>query len=142
MERGTSQMRRMSLAIVVVAAIAASFGLGRMYPSSDSMSKSGRHVIYYVDPMHPSYKSDKPGIAPDCGMPLKPVYSDEISTTAMSSPLAQLPAGAVSIDAATQRLLGIRLAPVEKAGATRNIHVVGRVLPEDTRIYSINSGTD
>jgi len=132
----------MSLAIVVVAAIAASFGLGRMYPSSDSMSKSGRHVIYYVDPMHPSYKSDKPGIAPDCGMPLKPVYSDEISTTAMSSPLAQLPAGAVSIDAATQRLLGIRLAPVEKAGATRSVHVVGRVIPEDTRAYSINSGTD
>ena len=24
--------------------------------------------LYYVDAMHPWYKSDKPGIAPDCGM--------------------------------------------------------------------------
>jgi membrane fusion protein, copper/silver efflux system len=142
MERGTSQMRRMSLAVVVVAAIAASYGLGRLYPNSHSISKAGRHILYYVDPMHPSYKSDKPGIAPDCGMPLKPVYSDEISATAISSPLAQLPAGAVSIDAATQRMLGIRLAPVEKAGATHSIHSVGRVTPEDTKVYTINSSVE
>ena len=140
MERGTSQMRRMSLAVVVVAAIAASYGLGRLYPSSHSTSKAGRHILYYVDPMHPSYKSDKPGIAPDCGMPLKPVYSDEISATV--SPLAELPGGAVSIDVATQRLLGIRVAPVEKAGATHTIHVVGRVAPEDTRVYNLNAYVD
>ena len=135
-------MRRMSLAVVVVAVIAASYGLGRLYPSSHSTTKAGRHVLYYVDPMHPSYKSDKPGIAPDCGMPLKPVYSDEISATVASSPVAQLPAGAVSIDAATQRLIGIRLAPVERAGATHNIHAVGRVAPEDTKIYTLNSSVD
>lgn len=142
MERGTSQMRRMSLAVVVVAAIAASFGLGRLYPNSHSTSKARRHVLYYVDPMHPSYKSDKPGIAPDCGMPLKPVYSDEISTTVASSPVAQLAAGAISIDAATQRLIGIRLAPVERAGATHGIHSVGRVAPEDTKIYTLNASVD
>jgi protein SCO1/2 len=33
-----------------------------------------RKVLYYVDPMHPSYKSDKPGTAPDCGMRLEPVF--------------------------------------------------------------------
>jgi hypothetical protein len=27
--------------------------------------------------MHPAYKSDKPGKAPDCGMDLVPKYSDE-----------------------------------------------------------------
>ena len=37
----------------------------------------GRRVLYYVDPMHPAYKSDKPGVAPDCGMTLEPVYADE-----------------------------------------------------------------
>ncbi len=36
--------------------------------------KGGRKILYYVDPMHPGYKSDKPGIAPDCGMKLEPVY--------------------------------------------------------------------
>jgi protein SCO1/2 len=33
-----------------------------------------RKVLYYVDPMHPAYKSDKPGTAPDCGMRLEPVF--------------------------------------------------------------------
>ena len=40
-------------------------------------SAPGRKVLYYVDPMHPAYKSDKPGIAPDCGMKLEPVYADD-----------------------------------------------------------------
>ena len=26
--------------------------------------------------MHPAYRSDNPGIAPDCGMQLEPVYVD------------------------------------------------------------------
>ena len=34
-------------------------------------------VLYYQDPMHPWYHSDKPGFAPDCGMKLVPVYAPE-----------------------------------------------------------------
>ncbi|MFZ0960497.1 MAG: efflux RND transporter periplasmic adaptor subunit [Terriglobia bacterium] len=34
-------------------------------------------ILYYKDPMHPWYHSDKPGIAPDCGMKLVPVYAAE-----------------------------------------------------------------
>jgi Cu(I)/Ag(I) efflux system membrane fusion protein len=133
-------MKRTSLAIAVVAAIAASYGLGRYH--SQSRNQTGRHVLYYVDPMHPSYKSDKPGIAPDCGMPLVPVFAEDIENARPSSPLAGLPAGAVAIDAATQRLIGIRVASVEKTGATRTVRVIGRVAPEDTRVYRINSGLD
>jgi len=135
-------MRRTTMAVVAVAAIAASFGLGRYYPHSQTESKAGRHVIYYVDPMHPAYKSDKPGIAPDCGMPLVPVYSDAVGYQSSSSTSAQLPPGAVSIDVVTQRLLGIRVAPAEKAGAIRSVRVVGRIVPEDTRIYRVNPGVD
>lgn len=51
------------------------FGYGRWY-STRPAAKSGRKVLYYVDAMHPWYKSDKPGIAPDCGMKLQPVYAD------------------------------------------------------------------
>lgn len=135
-------MRRTALAVVVVAAIAASFGLGRYYSHSGAEIKTGRHVIYYVDPMHPAYRSDKPGIAPDCGMPLVPVYSDEVEHKLTSSRTEPLPAGAVSIDVVTQRLLGIQVAPAEKTGAIRTVRVVGRVVPEDTRVYSVNSGVD
>jgi RND family efflux transporter MFP subunit len=135
-------MKRTSLAIAVVAAIAASYGIGRYNAHSQSGNQTGRHVLYYVDPMHPSYKSDKPGIAPDCGMRLVPVFAEDLGNAQPSSPLAQLPTGAVAIDAATQRLMGIRVAAVEKSGATRTVRVIGRVVPEDTRVYRINSGLD
>jgi len=65
-----TQKSRIGLAIAVLGAIAASYGLGRHYGHSEGGTKSGHHVLYYVDPMHPAYKSDKPGIAPDCGMQL------------------------------------------------------------------------
>jgi membrane fusion protein, copper/silver efflux system len=135
-------MRQMTLAVAAVAAISVSFGLGRYYSHSQTDSKTRRHVVYYVDPMHPAYTSNKPGIAPDCGMQLVPVYSDEIGYKPLTSTAAQLPAGAVSVDVVTQRLLGIRTAPAEKADAIRTVRVVGRVVPEDTRVYSVNSGVD
>jgi membrane fusion protein, copper/silver efflux system len=135
-------MRRIGLAILGVAAIAASYGLGRHHSHSQTGGQIGRHVLYYVDPMHPTYKSDKPGVAPDCGMPLEPVYAEDLRNAPSTSALAELPAGAVSIDGPTQRMLGIRLALVEKSAPTHIIRAVGRVTPEDTRVYRVNPGVD
>lgn len=111
-------------------------------PRQGSEHAGTRRVLYYVDPMHPAYRSDKPGTAPDCGMALEPVYAEDASNAARSAPLAQLPPGGVSIDGATQGLLGIRVVTVEKGGAPHGIRVVGRVVPEDTRVYRINAGTE
>ena len=135
-------MRSVVLAIAVLVAIAASYGLGWHHAHSRAGSQMGRHVLYYVDPMHPSYKSDKPGVAPDCGMKLEPVFAEDLSNVLSTSATTELPAGAISIDGATQRLLGIRLAVVEKNAPTQIIRAVGRVTPEDTRVYRINPGVD
>ncbi|HXJ44400.1 MAG TPA: efflux RND transporter periplasmic adaptor subunit [Bryobacteraceae bacterium] len=64
--------------ILLVAAllVAAGFGYGRWYSTRPASVANARTVLYYVDAMHPWYKSDKPGIAPDCGMKLVPVYAD------------------------------------------------------------------
>jgi len=134
-------MRRMTLGIAVVVAIVASYGLAsRHHPLAGTSGTPAGNILYYMDPMHPSYKSDKPGVAPDCGMPLVPVLAEDAAKGAPVPPLAQLPAGTVSIDGATRRLFGIRLRSVEKSSASRVIHVVGRVAPEDTRVYRLNSG--
>lgn len=67
---------RLILALLAVGAVFVfGFGYGRWY-SARPAAKAGRKVLYWVDPMHPAYKSDKPGIAPDCGMKLEPVYAD------------------------------------------------------------------
>jgi Cu(I)/Ag(I) efflux system membrane fusion protein len=89
--------------------------------------------------MHPAYKSDKPGIAPDCGMKLVPVYADE---AAKILPAPTAGSNGVRIDPATQQLFGIRLATVEKVSGTQNIRILGRVVADETRVYRVNVGTD
>lgn len=66
--------------LVLLAVIAAAFAGGYLFRSKAATSAAaagGRRILYYVDPMHPAYKSDKPGTAPDCGMALEPVYADD-----------------------------------------------------------------
>ena len=36
-----------------------------------------KRILYWYDPMHPAYHSDKAGIAPDCGMALVPMYESK-----------------------------------------------------------------
>src|ERR1700756_1292340 len=134
--------RELLSGICVIVAIALGFFLGQGPARPRESGIKTRRVLYYVDPMHPSYKSDKPGIAPDCGMQLEPVYAEDIKSEPARSSLTHLPAGAVSIDGPTQQLLGIRLATVERSSATHVVRVVGRIVPEDTRVYRINSGVD
>ena len=90
--------------------------------------------------MHPAYKSDKPGIAPDCGMELVPVYEDG----SMGGPgaTASGPPGTVTISPEKQQLIGVKLATVEKAPGRHTLRMLGRVVPDETRISRINAATD
>ncbi len=64
--------------VLALALLAATFAGGYVVRASRHPNQSGRRVLYWVDPMHPQYTSDKPGIAPDCGMQLEPVYADDL----------------------------------------------------------------
>lgn len=116
-----------------------SYVVGRRHGEPATESARSRRVLYWVDPMHPSYKSDHPGTAPDCGMPLEPVYADSATLPGGTFPV---PAGAFAIDPASQRLVGIRVATPEKTSGTHTMRFLGRVAPEDTRTYLVNSGMD
>jgi membrane fusion protein, copper/silver efflux system len=63
----------------VLVLLAATFASGYILRATRSRgtAQPDRRVLYYVDPMHPAYTSDKPGVAPDCGMQLEPVYADD-----------------------------------------------------------------
>jgi Cu(I)/Ag(I) efflux system membrane fusion protein len=91
-----------------------------------------RKILYWYDPMHPSYHSDKPGIAPDCGMKLVPRYADEAE--AMKS----MPPGTVMLSAEKQQMIGVRTTQVRRAPLERTIRTVGRIEPDDTRIARIH----
>jgi membrane fusion protein, copper/silver efflux system len=70
-------IRIIGLLVVIVGAFAGGYVYKAIKGSTAGTTGKGeRKVLYWVDPMHPAYKSDKPGIAPDCGMKLEPVYAD------------------------------------------------------------------
>ena len=134
-------MKKTLTALGMVLLVMASYVVGRRQSARDAReSTNAQRVLYWVDPMHPDYKSDHPGIAPDCGMALEPVYAEPRASLATSrTPLVE---GAVGIDVDKQQLFGIRVAAVEKTSGSEKIRVLGRVVPEDTRVYRITAGSD
>ena len=121
------------LVVALGAFVAGRFSIGH----SPNGTSASRHLLYYVDPMHPAYRSDKPGIAPDCGMPLVPVYEGEDQGAKL-----QLPPGAVYVDPAKQRLIGVRVQTVEKSSGPRMIRTTGRVEADQNRIHRMMAGAD
>jgi membrane fusion protein, copper/silver efflux system len=132
-------MRKVVTAGLVGLLMIVSYALGRRHTEPATENAHSRRILYWVDPMHPNYRSDHPGIAPDCGMQLEPVYADSAASPGATTPV---PAGAIAIDPASQRLVGIRVATPEKTSGTHTVRFLGRVVPEDTRTYLVNSGTD
>jgi membrane fusion protein, copper/silver efflux system len=99
-----------------------------------------RRVLYWVDPMHPDYKSDHPGVAPDCGMQLEPVYAEPAAAAITYA--EPLPPGAIGLDLEKQQLFGIRVVAAEKTTGREQLRVLGRVASEDTRTYRVTAGSD
>jgi Cu(I)/Ag(I) efflux system membrane fusion protein len=108
-----------------------------------STHPSAPKPLYYVDPMHPAYKSDKPGVAPDCGMKLEPVYADGgLPAQDAGSRPSSLPPEAVRIDLAKQQLFGVRVSAVEETSGTYQLRLFGRVTPDEAKIYKLNAGIE
>ena len=136
-------MKKTLAAVLVALLVILSYTAGRRHAARLATTSSGaRHVLYWVDPMHPNYKSDHPGTAPDCGMALVPVYADDAGNALQLARAAHVPPGSVVLNGATQELLGIQLATVQSSGSPRAIRVLGHVVPEDTRVYRVNSGME
>jgi len=134
-------MRNALCGILVFSAIVVGFVL-RQHQSGVLASGTARRVLYYVDPMHPAYKSDKPGIAPDCGMQLVPVYEGDGAKVAASGVSKQSTPGTVSIDSERQQLIGIGVAAVEKTSGTRTLRIPGRVAEDESRVYRVNASLE
>src|ERR1035438_5020060 len=122
----------------LAALITLGFVAGRMTGRSAGETRTtSRRVLYWVDPMHPTYKSDKPGIAPDCGMALEPVYEGDSSSSA-----APLPPGSVSFSSERQQLIGIRIASASRSSGLRMVRTTGRVVADENHLYRVLAGTD
>ena len=125
------------VACVAAASFLAGLGL-RQKPESAAASPGGRRILYYHDPMHPAYKSDKPGIAPDCGMQLEPVYADGGEAEGKA---AQMLPGTVTVSPEKQQLIGVKTSEVTLGAGVETLRVPGRVVADETRIYRVVAAT-
>jgi Cu(I)/Ag(I) efflux system membrane fusion protein len=128
----------MKTAAIVVGVAILSFAGGAWW-NRGQPPPAGRRILYYHDPMHPAYRSDKPGVAPDCGMELVPVYAGEQSADAPAPGVSPLPPGSVRIGDDQQRMIGVRVVEVGRTDAGHEVRVLGRVSADESRLHVVNS---
>ncbi len=131
-------MQRRSLIIVVVIISAAAFGAGYLIsPGANSVGGGGsgeREVLYYVDPMNPSFRSPEPGTAP-CGMALEPVYANGQGGDSDQR-------GVINVRADRQQLIGVKTSIAVHATVPHELRLLGTVAVDETRLYDISSITE
>jgi RND family efflux transporter MFP subunit len=136
-------IRRSRLAYACAAALAAAgvvIGAGAWLARGGIAGAAARRndPLYYVDPMHPAYRSDKPGTAPDCGMALVPVYTAEGHQAGDDGVMGSV----VHMDTARQQLIGARVIVAQRTAGRHSLRLYARVVPDETRTYKVNVGMD
>jgi len=132
-----------ALAIALIAAFLAGAWYNQRNAKDTPSAPDERKILHYSCPMHPQYTSDRIGDCPSCGMRLVPVYADDADGfDAAEHPSSDLPAGSLHVDLEKQQVIGVQVAPVERASGARNLRTVGRVAADETRIYIINATVD
>ncbi|MEX0880657.1 MAG: efflux RND transporter periplasmic adaptor subunit [Thermoanaerobaculia bacterium] len=104
--------------------------------TAPSSASKARRILYWVDPMHPAYKSDKPGTAPDCGMDLVPVYEDGSGSGTDAKSIAGY--STISLNPERQQAIGVRIGKAEIRELTKTIRTVGRVTFDETLLHQIH----
>jgi Cu(I)/Ag(I) efflux system membrane fusion protein len=98
--------------------------------SGEPAAAAEREILYWVAPMDPNFKRDKPGKSP-MGMDLVPVYADEAGD-----------GDAVQISPAVVNNLGVRTEIATVRPMWRKIEATGYVSFDETRISHIHLRTE
>jgi multidrug efflux pump subunit AcrA (membrane-fusion protein) len=98
--------------------------------SAPPAPKGERKILYWYDPMHPQYKADKPGKAPDCGMDLVPRFADD-------QPASMAP-GSVMIATDKQQLSGVRTTLAKRESLVRELHANAQITADETKIAHVH----
>jgi len=107
-----------------------------------TQDNSGRRVVAWIDPMYSQgpphlYKSNQPGVAPDCGMKLVPQYAEEAVTNGATSTVNGY--ANVAVTPQRQQLIGVKLATAELRDLSRTIRTTGRVTADERRVAQVRT---
>ena len=132
-------MKRLAIVLLAAAAFAGGFGYARWFGKT-AQASAGRKPLYWVDPMHPWYKSQQPGIAPDCGMKLVAVYPGDEARFGNANP--GLAEGSVAVSPEKQQLIGVEYGTAEYETVSDTIRASARVAMDERRIAKVHSKLD
>ena len=142
---GAVMRKALSVVLLLALMCLGTYLVGRWYGQpKKKVASADRRVLFYVDPMHTAYKSAHPGIAPDCGMELEPVYADGLPARPEHNSASPSGArGTVQLSSEQQQLIGVRIAQVaEDVSAMRTLRTVGRIAPDETRVLRVVAAID
>ena len=124
-------------ALAAVGALAIGIGVGRFLLPAETADPTGstgedaeRKILYWVAPMDPNYRRDKPGKSP-MGMALVPVYAKDEEETEDEA--------VVRISPAVVQNLGLRSAPAQRGVLQRRIEAVGYVQYDEDAMRHIHT---
>lgn len=122
----------LTTAALLIGAGGGYFIQGQMGGGADmgATGKAADEPLYWVAPMDPNYRRDKPGLSP-MGMDLVPVYEEDLAGG--DSP------GTVSIDPRVENNLGVRTVPVWFSPLQANLSTVGYVGYDEEKRIDIHS---
>jgi RND family efflux transporter MFP subunit len=138
-------MRTILVLVLIAAAWAGGYGYGRWYgprPAAGGAHQAESKPRGYHCPMHPGFRSDKPGDCGICGMKLVP--DDDAAHPAGASAqapgdAANMPMGTINIRPEKQQLIGVRYGTVETAAGTHSFRAVGKVAADETRVAKVQT---
>jgi len=134
-------MKRSVTLVLVLAGFGIAFVAGSWFGwqanEGERRPASERRILDYSCPMHPAYHSDRPGDCPSCGMRLEPVYADGANKDAPKDAFRLF-----SVSAERQQTIGVQIGLVEQTAGRQTIRTVGRLVPDETRVYPIFAATD
>jgi len=115
------------IATSAVALLAVYFTLGN---ATTAIAAEDKEVLYWVAPMDPNYRRDKPGKSP-MGMDLIPFYAGEENS-----------GSTVTISPTVVQNLGVRTAKSERTRLWRGIDTVGYVDYDESKVSHIHLRTE
>ena len=109
----------------------------RLVPDDDAAHPAGAppraakgKLLYYRNPKNPDFKSNQPGLNPQTGNELEPVYEGDP---------ASMPMGTINVSPEKQQLIGVRYGTVEMAAGTHSFRAVGKVAADETRVAKVQA---
>jgi len=114
----------------LVGVFAQRYWLSRYFQTSQAMRQEASEpdILYWVAPMDPNYRRDKPGKSP-MGMDLVPIYAQNNVEDK----------DIVKISPAVENNLGVKTALVKRHDITRKISTVGYVTVDENKIAHIHT---